>query len=300
MWRKFRAIAFLLALLTLTACGNSAFQSLPRDQEWTENYALADGVRCTSPEMADGDVNTGGKCVFLDYEEALYRFMHSLRLSGLWKSDQDALAEELRSGRLTNAQEVQEWLFKTREIKSVLNQRFFLLRETYAASVILPERKSVCRIVIYGDGLADFNVLWNDRRMLFGVDWSFQDDLDSGAIPDDLRQEFEANNAPLSQDAAVSVEEGGSAWRITDRHKTYAVRREGDEPSVYDENAWSLIKGFDDNATGKIIINRSVVTDAIRIEVEGKSRISIFDWRDAARREADLPQIREIELYGPR
>jgi hypothetical protein len=300
MWRRFTAIAFLLALLTLTACGSSVFQSLPRERELIENYALDDGVRCTSPEMADGNLKTGGKCVFLDYEEALYRFMHSLRLSGLWKADQDALAEELRSGRLTDAHQVQEWLFRTREIGSVLNQRFFLLRETYAASIILPEPKSISRIVIYGHGLADFSVLWNDQRVLFGVDWSFQDDLDSGAIPDGLRQEFEANSAPLSQDAAVSVEEGDSAWRIADRDKAYAVRREGDELSIYDESAWSLIKGFDDNTMEKIVINRSVVTDAIRIEVEGKSRISIFDWRDAAKREAELPQIREIELYVPR
>ncbi len=57
---------FLLApvLLLLTACQSPLVQSLFEEQEWSENYALADGVRCTSPEMIDGDVNTSGLTVF--------------------------------------------------------------------------------------------------------------------------------------------------------------------------------------------------------------------------------------------
>ncbi len=57
---------FLLAsvLLSLTACQSALVQSLFEEQEWSENYALADGVRCTSPEMIDGDVSTAGITVF--------------------------------------------------------------------------------------------------------------------------------------------------------------------------------------------------------------------------------------------
>jgi hypothetical protein len=57
---------FLLAsvLLSLAACQSPLVQSLFEEQEWSENYALADGVRCTSPEMIDGDVNTAGITVF--------------------------------------------------------------------------------------------------------------------------------------------------------------------------------------------------------------------------------------------
>jgi len=300
MQKVLRGLIAMLAAFVMAGCG----VMIPQEggNELSENYALADGVKCTSPEMADGNLNTAGKCALLDYEEALHRFIHSFRLSSgpLWTYTQDALAEELRSGNLTNAQEVQEWLFKEREISYVLNSRFFLMRETYAASVALPEPKPISKIVIYSNDLTDFSVLSNDSRVLFGVDWSFQDDLDSGHIPDSLRQEFEANKAPLSQDAAVSIEERGSAWRITDRNKIYTVKKEGDELSIYDENAWSLIKGFDNNALEKVVIVRSVVTDAIKIEVEGKSKISIFDWRDPAKRGAELPEIREIELYGPR
>ena len=62
-----RILAILLSasiLLTLAACQSQLFQTLFKEQEWSENYALADGVRCTSPEMIDGDVNTAGKTVF--------------------------------------------------------------------------------------------------------------------------------------------------------------------------------------------------------------------------------------------
>jgi hypothetical protein len=40
------------------------FRSVFQEQEWSENYVLADGVKCTSPEMIDGDLNTVGKTVF--------------------------------------------------------------------------------------------------------------------------------------------------------------------------------------------------------------------------------------------
>lgn len=48
----------------LMGCGSAFFQTLFKEQEWSENYALADGVDCTSPEMIDGDVNTSGATVF--------------------------------------------------------------------------------------------------------------------------------------------------------------------------------------------------------------------------------------------
>jgi hypothetical protein len=48
----------------LTGCESAFFQAIFQEQEWSENYTLADGVRCTAPEMIDGDVNTAGKTVF--------------------------------------------------------------------------------------------------------------------------------------------------------------------------------------------------------------------------------------------
>ena len=56
-------LAFILPLI-LAACQGPLFQNLFGEQEWSENYALADGAKCTSPEMIDGDLNTSGKTVF--------------------------------------------------------------------------------------------------------------------------------------------------------------------------------------------------------------------------------------------
>jgi len=56
-------LAFILSL-TLAACQGPLFQNLFKEQEWSENYALADGAKCISPEMIDGDLNMAGKTVF--------------------------------------------------------------------------------------------------------------------------------------------------------------------------------------------------------------------------------------------
>jgi len=62
MWRIY-LLAFILSLI-LAACQGTLFQNLFEEQEWSENYALADGAKCTSPEMIDGDLNTAGITVF--------------------------------------------------------------------------------------------------------------------------------------------------------------------------------------------------------------------------------------------
>ncbi len=50
----------LLILLTINSCGFF----IP--QEWSENYALSDGVRVTTPEAIDGNMDTIGKMMFPD------------------------------------------------------------------------------------------------------------------------------------------------------------------------------------------------------------------------------------------
>ena len=66
MWR---ALLLAFMLLTMVSCGSPMFQNLFKEQQWSENYALADGVRCNPPEMCDGDVNTVGK---LPFPEGVY------------------------------------------------------------------------------------------------------------------------------------------------------------------------------------------------------------------------------------
>ncbi|MFQ5885367.1 MAG: hypothetical protein ACE5IO_09755, partial [Thermoplasmata archaeon] len=73
-----RKTALILCLASisigLAGCESALFQAIFQEQEWSENYALADGVRCTSPEMIDGDVNTAGKAAFPEgvYGRAVY------------------------------------------------------------------------------------------------------------------------------------------------------------------------------------------------------------------------------------
>lgn len=63
--RKIALIIFLVLIsVCLAGCGSPFFQTLFQEQEWSDNYALADGVTCTAMEMIDGDINTAGKAVF--------------------------------------------------------------------------------------------------------------------------------------------------------------------------------------------------------------------------------------------
>ena len=48
----------------MSSCGNLSTQKLFKEQQWSENYAKADGVKSTSPEIIDGDMNTVGKVPF--------------------------------------------------------------------------------------------------------------------------------------------------------------------------------------------------------------------------------------------
>lgn len=51
-------------IATMNSCSVLSSKQLLKEQQWSENYALADGVKSTSPEMIDGDMNTSGKMLF--------------------------------------------------------------------------------------------------------------------------------------------------------------------------------------------------------------------------------------------
>jgi len=57
-------IVILLLVIFMSSCAGLTSQKLFKEQRWSENYALADGVQSTSPEMIDGDLNTIGKAPF--------------------------------------------------------------------------------------------------------------------------------------------------------------------------------------------------------------------------------------------
>ena len=63
---------------------------------------------------------------------------------------------------------------------------------------------------------------------LLSIDTMFQSDFDKGTISEDLRQEFKINWFNLSENTAISVEEKGRTWLITDKdnEQTYTVKKE--------------------------------------------------------------------------
>ena len=58
---RFTAFFSLFCLLSIILAGCAALFS---EQEWSENYALMEGVSATSPQMIDGKLNTIGETTF--------------------------------------------------------------------------------------------------------------------------------------------------------------------------------------------------------------------------------------------
>jgi len=70
--------------------------------------------------------------------------------------------------------------------------------------------------------------------LLFSItDSNFQNNLNGRNISEELRQEFENNGIQLSDNANVVIEEENNRWQITDRNKTYLVRKNGDKLNIY-------------------------------------------------------------------
>ncbi len=105
-----------------------------------------------------------------------------------------------------------------------------------------------------------------EKRPLCSVVSDFQADLDKSTISEKLRKEFEKNNAPLSKNAAVSVEQPETEWLVTDEGKSYPVRKEHDKLNIY---------------------------ESIDLPTEGPLK---FDFEVEVRPEFDLPQIEGIPV----
>ena len=86
------------------------------------------------------------------------------------------------------------------------------------------------------EGHSDNRVILENRDQvfLFSVKLKFQANLDNGIISEELRQEFEENEFPLSQHVTISVEEPGSTWLIINELKEYLVRKKELSLNIYD------------------------------------------------------------------
>lgn len=83
------------------------------------------------------------------------------------------------------------------------------------------------------------SLLESNAKFLFESESDYTDDLENRAIPDDLRDEFEFNGVPLSQNVDVEIKAWkDSRWLITDkdREQTYAARMVGDSLTIYEAN----------------------------------------------------------------
>ena len=72
-------------------------------------------------------------------------------------------------------------------------------------------------------------------EVLLSMELGFEDDLDLGEIPEDLRQKFVEDGVALSQNAAIIVEKAGNRWKLNDtgNQQTYDIRKEENQLKVY-------------------------------------------------------------------
>jgi len=62
-WNRKVWLPFIITTITwlyLSGCQAGILSKFFEEQQWSENYALLEGVTCTTPEMIDGDMNTVG------------------------------------------------------------------------------------------------------------------------------------------------------------------------------------------------------------------------------------------------
>ena len=78
----------------------------------------------------------------------------------------------------------------------------------------------------------DFNA--RISTLLFNIEMKFKNDLNNHKVSNNLRQRFQNNGIPLSQNVTVSVEKRNSKWIITDNNsEEYLVSKEADELNIY-------------------------------------------------------------------
>jgi len=85
------------------------------------------------------------------------------------------------------------------------------------------------------------------KRLMFSIDPRFQNELDNGNTPENLRRVFANARSPLSNNVTISTQDKGSRWTMTDEGKEteYLIRKDktGYGLNVYvSENARSRLK----------------------------------------------------------
>jgi len=91
------------------------------------------------------------------------------------------------------------------------------------------------RITIY-EGHAENSVILQDEdlKYLFSIEPEFASDLHNRTVSEELRQEFEKHQKPLSQPVKVWVKPEGNGWVIADTSSAYIARKEDGALNIYD------------------------------------------------------------------
>ena len=96
--------------------------------------------------------------------------------------------------------------------------------------------------IYFGELTNDYIIVDTKKQLLFGIESEFLTTLDNGNLSQDLRQEFEAHEMPLSENVTISIKAKGRKWLITDKsdEQEYVVSKEEGELRIYEQERWSL------------------------------------------------------------
>ncbi len=79
----------------------------------------------------------------------------------------------------------------------------------------------------------DVILVAENKSFLFQIEMKFRNELDQGALSAALRQMFLSEKVPLSDTAAVSVEETRNKWQVADKAQKFLIIREEKGLGVY-------------------------------------------------------------------
>ena len=83
--------------------------------------------------------------------------------------------------------------------------------------------------------------VYRDGKALGGLEIELKADLESGVIPETLMSHLRVRSVFLHDAAAVSTQEQGRRWLITDPERTYTIRMEENWLNVYEGNARGIV-----------------------------------------------------------
>jgi LmbE family N-acetylglucosaminyl deacetylase len=113
------------------------------------------------------------------------------------------------------------------------------------------------------------------------------------SVPESLRREFDKYHYSLCDDAKIFVEQKGSKWRIDDEGKTYLIREQNNQLSIYLKGSDSLSRGFFDHFSRRSVVVVSPHSDDSVIACGGLIYYLCNRklWDERGRGVIDIPRV---------